>query len=248
MNIAAGEKITEDLVDYRKEFTGLSPEFYITKNDFGKLAVININANVPIQVSMISKSIIEKDLREEEFNLFYLSSNLIENDYVDIRIIYPNGEDYSVLAKKQLKNLSLENGNCFLWLNIEELLRISGAIVDSYLHPGSKLYTVKYIEPAIQEATVVTYSPPTEVIDLIKRDPNVLQRASETLSIQVREQLDSRLNGFYQNYNGEVTWEENKIYSQESSVGISTNVDSSINTSKEENENNSTEEEVHYVD
>lgn len=199
--IAAGDDIAEDKVSYIQVFTGLPAENYINQDDFGKTAVVDIPANVPIAKNMISENTVPGDLREEEFSVFYLNSNLQDNDYVDLRILYPNGEDYSVLSKKAVKNLSLEGARCFLWLDSEELLRISGAIIDAYLNEGTKLYTVKYIEPLVQEATIITYVPNTDVIHLIENDPNILDIAVETLSKEVRKKLESRLNSFYRKEN-----------------------------------------------
>jgi hypothetical protein len=206
--IKAGDKVSQDKVEYRQVFTGIAEDNYIAEEDIGKLAVVDISKDLPVQKNMVSLSTVGKDIREEEFNVFYLNSNLRENDFVDIRILYPNGEDYVVLSKKALKELSLENSNCFLWLDAEELLRISGAIVDCFLNTGAKLYTVKYVEPLIQEETKVTYNPSTDVINLIKNDPNVIQIAQESLSEEMRQDFDNRLNEFYQNYNGEVTWQK----------------------------------------
>lgn len=205
-DIKAGENLTEDKLEYKQIFSSLPEENYITKEDLGKLSVIDINSSVPILKNMVTKDILEKDLREEEFNVFYLNSNLQDGDYIDIRLLYPNGEDYIVLSKKAVKNLSLENQNCFLWLNAEEILTISGAIVDAFINDGSKLYTVKYIEPLIQEPSTVTYTPSRNVIDLIKRDPNVVQRASLHLSTKLREELENRLGVFYSDYDQSVTW------------------------------------------
>lgn len=51
----------------------------------------------------------------------------------------------SFLVKSEVKNLSLEKNDCFMWLNAEELLRVSGAIIDCYLKEAFKaLYRKVY--------------------------------------------------------------------------------------------------------
>ncbi len=246
--IPAQETITEDKLQYINVFTGLSDEAYITKDDFGKMAVVDIPAKVPVQKNMITSSTVASDVREEEFNVFYLSSNLKENDYIDVRIIFPNGEDYSVLSKKSVKDLSLENGNCFLWLTAEEILRISGAIVDSYLHDGTKLYTVKYVEPLAQDGTEITYLPNEDVINLIRNDPNIVKLASESLNEEIRRSLDDRLSTFYQSYNGQVSWDN--VAPKVSQVTGQENATESdfITPVPETNENTDEEEGVYYVE
>lgn len=207
-DIKVGDQIQADLLEKESMFTNLPEEIYLTDGDIGKLAVVDIDTGMPIMKNMISGSSVGKDIREEEFDVFYLSSNLQENDFVDIRILYPNGEDYVVLSKKAVKGLSVESNNCFMWLDAEELDRISGATVDCFLHNGTKLYSVKYVEPLIQDASVVNYNPGTDVINLIRNDPNIVKIAQENLSEEIRNGLDDRLNAFYQNYNGEISWNQ----------------------------------------
>lgn len=254
--IAAGDEITKEKVDYKEVFTSVPEDGLISDEDFGKLSTINISPQIPVTKDMVTENIMDKDLREEEFNVFYLSSNLMEGDFVDVRIVYPNGEDFIVLSKKAVKDLSLDNSNCFMWLNEEEILTISGAMVDAFLHDGSKLYTTKYIEPLVQEPSQVTYSPSEEVINLIRRDPNVVQRAAENLNAQIRHELEGRLNSFYQNYDGQVSWE--KPNNPENASNNSVNNQSTEQTTKsketgsdDSNENTTTEEseeEIYYVD
>lgn len=251
--ISAGDKITKDKVDYKEVFTSVPEESLITDKDFGKLSTINISPQIPVTKDMVTESIMSKDLREEEFNSIFLSSNLKEGDFVDVRLIYPNGEDFIVLSKKAVKNLSLESGNCFLWLNEEEILTMSGAIVDAYLHEGCKLYTTKYIEPMVQEPSLVTYSPSEEVINLIHSDPNVVQRAAENLNSQIRNELESRLDNFYQNYNGEVTWDSpdktpNNITYQTKDTPEKAQSDQTNNSEVNTGDSTESEDEAFYVD
>ncbi len=262
-DIEAGSKVTEDNLKYIQVLSEQSKENFISKEEIGKVALIDIKSGTEILKSMLTNDMTDNSLREVEFNTFLLNSNLKENDFVDIRILYPNGENYIVLSKKAVKNLSLENSNCFMWLSPEELLRVSGAIVDCFLNEGSKLYTVKYIEPRIQEASIVTYTPSTDVIKLMKEDPNVLQKASDQLSENVRIELDSRLDQFYENYNGEVTWDQygtnnqsnintSQINNLEDSnitdSNISDNANNSESNTTENNQSEESEEEIYYVD
>lgn len=195
--IQAGELITKDNIIKSKVFTNIKEEMLITEEDIGKALLINLDGGLPLCKTMLSHTVIEDDIREEQFNTFYLNSNLKENDYVDLRILYPNGEDYIVLSKKSIKNISLENSLCFMWLNAQEQLTISSAIVDTYLREGTKLYTTKYIEPNIQKKSQTTYIPSVEVINLIKSEPNILEIAKANLSEQIRIELEVRLNEFY---------------------------------------------------
>ncbi len=263
-DIPAGSVITKDKLMFKQVLSEQPQDDYITERELGMVTLIDIKTGTPLLKSMLTKKLSDNSMREAEFNTFYLNSNLKENDYVDIRILYPNGENYIVLSKKQVKNLSLEKNDCFMWLNADELLRISGAIVDCFLKEGSKLYCVKYIEPRIQEASVITYIPNADVIRLIQKDPNVVQKATEKLSISVRSELESRLNQFYSNYSGEVTWDQyyttqiKPINQADNTEDITdsdnnddmyqTGTDTKADTPDEYKQKEENKEEIYYVD
>lgn len=207
--IPRGEQINKNNTSYEEVFSDMQG-VYITDEDMGKISVVDIQPGSHIMSNMITPEKLDNTLREEEFNQFYLSSNLMDNDYVDIRITYPNGENYIVLSKKAMKNINLQESDCFLWLTEEEIVTIQAAIVDAYKHTGSKIYTTKYIEPTIQEASIVTYTPPEEIIDLINRDPNILNIASTALNKEIRKSIDSRIK-LYENNDG-MQWEQSTSY------------------------------------
>lgn len=205
-DISAGSRITKDLLTYSGVLSEQPQGNFITESEIGKVALIDIKTGTEVLKTMLTGEVTDNTLREVEFNTFLLSSNLNENDTVDIRILYPNGESYIVLSKKTAKNLDLENSRCFMWLDSEEILRVSGAIVDCFINEGSRLYTVKYIEPRIQEASHITYTPGTDVLKLIQEDPNVVRKATDEVSESVRQELDSRLTEFYSRHGSEAYW------------------------------------------
>ena len=205
--ISRGEQVSKNNTSYEEVYSDMQG-VYITEEDMGKISVVDIEPGTHIMSNMITPEKLDNTLREEEFNQFYLSSNLMDNDYVDIRITYPNGENYIVLSKKAMKNINLQESDCFLWLTEEEIVIIQAAIVDAYKHTGSKIYTTKYIEPTIQDASIVTYTPPDEIIDLINRDPNILNIASTALNKEIRKSIDSRIK-IYENNDG-MQWEQSQ--------------------------------------
>ena len=114
----------------------------------GSVASYNIPANVPVTSTMVSEDIVDSDLREQELNMVVLPSNLNVGDYIDVRLMYPNGTDYVVLTGKEVKELTEQT----MWIDIseDERLLLNGSIVDSYLKAGSKLYATRYIDAATQ--------------------------------------------------------------------------------------------------
>lgn len=209
-NLKAGEPLTEENMEQISVLSEEAQDIFITHNEIGKLLKIDIEEGTYLVKNMVT-DFIQKDLREEEFQVFHLNSNLKESDFVDIRIFYPNGENFIVLSKKSIKSISLEHSNCFLWLDAKETHLISSAIVDTYLTEGTKLYTTKYIEPSLQDESKVTYIPNQEVIELINKDPNVIEEAKDFLRLQVREELENKFLTFHEVYEEEVGYQKGTL-------------------------------------
>ncbi|MGN0243131.1 MAG: SAF domain-containing protein [Lachnospiraceae bacterium] len=204
-SIEAGELIEQDKVEYREVLADLPEGFFLQSEDIGRTCAVDVMANSYLLKSMILEESLYDDQREEEFSMFYLNRNLDENDYVDLRILYPNGENYIVVSKAKLRQLSLAENTCYLWLSEEEILMLHSAIVDTYLQDGTKLYTAKYLSPSVQEPSLVNYQPNSSVQKLMKEDPNIVSVASAKLSERVRAEMESRLEQYYLDH-GEVDY------------------------------------------
>lgn len=156
-DVVIGQTITKDMlkyVDVHQNFVndevfaksiGKDP----TKELVGKTAKYNIPKNVPITRSMVTDElVIAQDVRLLELNTVLLPSDINEKEYIDIRIMFPNGEDYIVASQKEVNKIVNET----MWINAseEEIMLINSAIVDSYLTEGTKLYAIKYADPSSQ--------------------------------------------------------------------------------------------------
>ena len=192
-DIKAGEVLSSDKVEKKEVYASQSIEIYATRDEIGKMAMIDIPKGSHIIKNMLAENTVKSILREVEYDVIYMGSNIEVNDYVDIRISYPNGENYVVLSKKSIKGFQPNTPICYLWVDEEELLRMSAAIVDAGLYSGSRLYMTKYIEPNIQDSSVITYTPSVSVLSLIENDPNIIDRCSQVLNKEVRKSLENRL-------------------------------------------------------
>lgn len=192
-DIPAGTELSEDDLQVQSVYhQGGTSEELITDEDIGKIAVADITAGKPIYKSMIGSKLAD-GMREAEYACLQLSTNLKEHDFVDVRIWYPNGENYIVLSKVSLKKLKKSKNDCFLWLDEKQIMMMSSAIVDAYMHTGSILYTTKYIEDGQKEVST-NYVPTKACITAMANDTNIVSDATDSLSASVREALDSRLN------------------------------------------------------
>ena len=137
------------------------------------VAKIDITAGTILTAGMLNTSSnpLTDDLRQQEYNMITLPTQLTPGQFVDIRLQLPNGGDYIVVSKKQVLNCNAST----IWLNMyeEEIELMSNAIIEYYIMAGSKLYATTYVEPGIQTASIGTYVPNETISNLIKANPNI---------------------------------------------------------------------------
>lgn len=139
----------------------------------GGVAKIDLLTGTIIGTSMLNTSseTLTDDLREQEYNMISLPTNLSAGDFIDVRLQLPNGGDYIVISKKKV----LKCNSTTIWLNMheEEIELLSNAIIEYYIMAGSKLYATTYAEPGLQTAATGTYVPNSDVASLINENPNI---------------------------------------------------------------------------
>lgn len=138
------------------------------------IAKIDLSAGSILTMGMLNTQLetpITDDLREQEYNMITLPSQLAVGDFIDIRLQLPTGGDYIVISKKKVQNCNADT----IWLNMyeEEIELMSNAIIEYYIMKGSKLYATTYTEPGLQNAAVGTYVPNQTVSTLISSNPNI---------------------------------------------------------------------------
>ena len=205
-NISAGDIITNSSVKKMTVYASQPKDIYMQEDGIGKTALLDIPAGTHLLSSMLTGTSVSDELREIEYSIILVNSNIVEDDYIDVRIMFPNGEDYIILSKKVLRDYSSDIGSCFLWLTEEEILRMASAAVDAFLYSGAKLYTTKYIEPNLQEESHITYKPSIATLILIQDNPNILETAENTLSHQVRKAMENRLAASLSTKVEEIDW------------------------------------------
>lgn len=145
--VTAGDVV---LVDVKGE--SAASDSYTTLSMIGKRLKVNAEKK-----TIVTKSLFYEDdknpemtTRLQEFNMITLPSDLDVGDFIDVRIRFATGEDYAVVVGKKVELLgaSEEKSNTiFLRLNEEEIVRMSSAIIESYVKGGINLYANKYVDP-----------------------------------------------------------------------------------------------------
>ena len=141
---------------------------------------------------------VTNDLREQEYNMISLPTNLNMGDFIDIRLQLPNGGDYIVVSKKKVLNCNAST----IWLEMyeEEIELMSNAIIEYYIMAGSKLYATTYTDPGTQAAATPTYCPSAEVADLISGNANITAIVDSRYTEKLKSMRNNRINAQINKY------------------------------------------------
>lgn len=226
-DIKSGTNITmSDLVEV-SALKDVIPTDYVTINDItdNTIAKLDLTKGLVLSKSMIQESDakVTADLREQQYNMIVLPQYLNIDDYIDIRITYPNGQDYIVVSKKRIKQISEDT----VWVDMyeQETLVMTNAIVEAYKAPGSKLYATRYVEPGNQTDATPTYVPSATVINLMNSDPNIVAEARQALASRYASLMPRR----EQDINGQL----NAVDPQDAQSNLESNLEQEITKSKE---------------
>ena len=125
-----------------------------------------------------------------EYSMIMLPTELQKGDTIDIRISYPNGQDFVVAAKKVVEKT--DSTSIWLKLKEDELLKMNSAIIESYSVEGAKLYAVNYTQPGIQAAANANYPVSDKVYQLLTYDPNIAEAIQQQYKNAVNNYLVAR--------------------------------------------------------
>lgn len=214
--IESGASISEDSFVEEVVMTTLSPDEYFTNSHdilyqpseeneseeyaLELIAKIEIPAGTIINPNMLIESgnEITNDMRVQEYSSIALPSQLKNGDYIDIRLTFPNGQDYIVLSKKEV----VQTDENTVWINVNEneILLLNGAMIDAWTITGTKLYAIEYIDAGSQESATVTYKPSAEVMDLMLANPNATKEAKDGLAKELNSMGGSQIVDEFRDY------------------------------------------------
>ena len=224
-DLKSGTPITKEDLTLVQATKDVVPTDYIGENDITEYTIAKVDIT---QGTVISKGLINEstqkttaDLREQQYNMIVLPQYLEVNDYIDIRLTLANGQDFIVVSKKRIKEITEDT----IWIDLyeEETVTMTNAIVEAYKQRGAKLYAATYVDPGNQANAIPTYMPNPEVINLINADKNIADEARRGLAEryaglrEVRENINNQLN----------------IYAEEAKSNLESNIEQEITKAKE---------------
>lgn len=167
---------------------------YIDIKNVPILAKVDMNKNTVITSKLIVQSteLVTDDVRQEQFNMITLPIDLMTNDYIDIRLRLPSGQNFIVVSKTQVE-IPINSDKTYVTdtirvnLREDEILAMSSAIVEAYGISGAELYATKYPDPAMQAPAAPTYTPNAAVTAQMQSNPNIVEIAKKELATRYSE-------------------------------------------------------------
>ena len=232
--------ISKSNTEYEVKKEDETENYYITRNNEKEyleldsvplVAKVTMKKNTLITTELISKgdNVVQDDVRKQEYNMLVLPMDLETGDYIDVRLMLPSGQDYIVVAKKEVEipNVGGIDSEDTIWVNLseDEILHMSCAIIDAYKIKGAKIYATKYTEAGMQKAATPTYPLNESTTKLLQNDPNILAKAMNEIKARYSQTDASSLRN--DSINSVISSQGDQAQSN-----LETNMDTSITNSK----------------
>ena len=202
------ETATDQFYIYKLDTSGNNKsrvKEYLEIQNVPVIAKVAMNKNTVMTANLVVQSdeVVTDDTREQEYNMVVLPVDLMTDDYVDIRLMTPSGQDFIVVSKAKVTIPVNSDGSYIsdtmkINLREDEILSMSSAIVEAYGLLGAKLYATKYVEAGMQEPASPTYTPNASVTAQIDNNPNIVEKAKEELRSRYSEAAKKNRNDYLQ--------------------------------------------------
>lgn len=178
-DVPAGEELTAGMIREQRVQSAeemLAAQSFAKEDLLGKRLKVSLTKGAALSTDMVYEEAAADDERRVELREVYLPQTLRENEFVDIRISFPNGEDYLVVGHKRAYRLLRDDEGVVSALELrfleEEQLRYQAACVDAKMYEDTRLYAVQYTGE-FQVAAQVYYPVNRAVFRLMQWDPNI---------------------------------------------------------------------------
>jgi hypothetical protein len=154
----------------------------------GKYYRVNVSEGTILTTDIIMDFPTSPDERAYDVITSYNPIGLKENDFVDIRINMPMGEDYIAIPHKRVEGVY--GGVLKLVMSEMDIAIYNSLIVDAVLFQGATIYATKYIEPGSQFAAQAFYPLSASVLDIVMSNPNIAQTINYDKALEMRADLE----------------------------------------------------------
>lgn len=155
----------------------------------GKYYRVNVTAGTILSEDLIMEFPQNSDERAYDVITSFNPIGLKANDFVDIRINLPMGEDYIAISHKRVEGVY--GGVLKLIMSEYDIAVYNSLVVDNILFKGSTIYATKYVEPGGQTAAEEFYPVSPSVWEIMRKDPNIAQNVDYKIMAERRSQLEA---------------------------------------------------------
>ena len=145
------------------------------------------------ETAVYNGSPITDDLRVFYADFIEGMDKVLEDEFFDIRIVFPNGEDYVLAAGKSIEKKT--DTGAYIKVDERELMYISGARVDMNVYKGTKIYACTYISMD-QKIPYINYPVNNYIFKLSNWSPNLLEEITKEDYLEKRKILEDNLYEF----------------------------------------------------
>lgn len=127
-------------------------------------------------------------------------------DYIDIRVVLPGGEEYTVFEHRRV-NARYDNA-VKMRFDEADLWIYTSMMVDKALYEdvGLKVYATKYVDPGSHDATKAYYPVRKEVVGVMNTNPNLTdEQKARMWNESIRQVIDSKLKAYNTSGNKDAT-------------------------------------------
>lgn len=202
-DVVAGEELTASMLAERRAQSAedLSLAQSLTMDDLlGKRLKLSLTKGAALSRDVVYEGEpVSEDERRVELTELFWPKTLRENEFVDVRIVFPNGEDYLVVKHKRVYRLIRDEEDEVLAVELrfleEELLRYQAALVDTKAYEDTRLYALQY--SGDYQAAATEYYPVNQaVFGLLQWNPNIPDLFLVDGEQERRKVLESHLERF----------------------------------------------------
>jgi len=194
--VSAGSAVREEeLVKQTIPVSSVTEEYVMEKeNIIGRYYKVDIAPGVSITKSLLMEDKMENITYERDMTFAYLPLGLKVGDYVDVRIVFPYGEEFIVFKHERVRQINKENNTIKLVLDEAGLMLWTSVLKDMALYnsKGMGVYLTKYIEPGITEEATAYYPVRKEMEGVVNLSPNISDKTrcvNSVLRVQMERML-----------------------------------------------------------
>lgn len=161
-----------------------------------QIYVLGLKKGTTLTTEMMKDYKLTDDLRLQDIVLDEMPIGIEEGDFVDVRIAFPNGEDYVVLDKNRVE--SINGSTAKLVVRGSDFHAIESVYTDQSWYMGTKVYMTEYIEPGFQDTSKRYYPMGFDSMKALLLDPTYnmwgyQKRLENRKNLELRLEEDERV-------------------------------------------------------